>query len=299
MRLFLKKNSMTLPINSIYVLNKPSGVGSNFYMKKFKNLLPKKIKIGFMGTLDPLASGVLPIATGAFTKLIPYINQDLKVYETKILFGAYNECLDLEGFDMEAFLKDFSEESFFTKEQINTFLNSLKPSYNQVPPNFSAKWVNGVRSYDLARKGVDFKLEPQKVDFFNFEILDFTWPYLSLKIEVGKGFYVRSLVRDIASNFNTTAIMVELNRTKSGPFDLNNLQALDNFQARSYELDEVLDINFLEIKESDYNAMKFGNLFVERSLFKSGLNLLMFGKIQVAIVLYDGENLKIIKNLVA
>ena len=299
MRLFLKKNSMTLPINSIYVLNKPSGVGSNFYMKKFKKLLPKKTKIGFMGTLDPLASGVLPIATGAFTKLIPYINQDKKVYETKILFGAYNECLDLEGFDMETFLKDFSQESSFTREQINTFLKSLKPSYNQVPPNFSAKWVNGVRSYDLARKGVDFKLEPQKVDFFNFEILDFTWPYLSLKIEVGKGFYVRSLVRDIASNFNTTAIMVELNRTKSGPFDLNNLQALDDFQARSYELDEVLDINFLEIKESDFNAMKFGNLFVERSLFKSGLNLLMFGKIQVAIVLYDGENLKIIKNLVA
>lgn len=289
---------MTLPINSIYVLNKPSGVGSNFYMKKFKSLLPKKTKIGFMGTLDPLASGVLPIATGAFTKLIPYINQDLKVYETKILFGAYNECLDLEGFDIDAFLKDFSEESFFTKVQINAFLKSLLPSYKQVPPNFSAKWVNGVRSYDLARKGIDFQLEPQEVDFFDFEILDFTWPYLSLKIKVGKGFYVRSLVRDIASNFNTTAIMVELNRTKSGPFDLNNLQNFEDFQARSYDLSEVLDINFLEIQEPDYNAMKFGNLFIEKSLFKSGLNMLMFGKIQVAIVLYDGQNLKIIKNLV-
>ena len=279
--------------NAIVIANKPFGLGSNKLLSEFKKLLPKKTKVGFVGTLDPLANGVLPIAVGKFTKLIPYMKLEPKVYQAEFVFGVTSETLDLEGVDLSAELEKLVEnKQWFTKEQLESFLQSLIPEYNQVPPVFSAKKVNGVRSFKLAREGKAVELAPCKVGFSDFEILDFNWPVLKLKIQVGKGFYVRSLVKDIASEFATVGLMSKLTRVRCGKFVL----ASEKF--REIDLRSVLDASVIEVAKEVANDLKYGKLSVLSEDLTAGLNLLCFEKQYLAVVERVGDEVSLIRNFV-
>ena len=202
-------------------INKPSGVSSNYVLKQLKPHLGGS-KIGFVGTLDPLASGVLPICLGFATRLSDMISDQIKEYVFTGIFGVQTDSHDSEG---KVIAK--SEFNHVKKEDLIELLNKLKISYNQEAPIFSALKINGKKMYELAREGIEVKPKVRNVKLFDFEIIDFEKPTFSIKILCSKGFYVRSLARDIGTNLGTHAHLTSLVRTKSSGFDIADSYSME------------------------------------------------------------------------
>lgn len=200
-------------------VNKPSGITSASAVNKVKKLVGAPC--GHMGTLDPLASGVLPVGIGNSTRLFNYFLDKRKTYEAEFIFGASSDTLDIEG------AVEYKGRVPL-KEEIEKVIPSLVGEIDQVPPKYSAKSVNGVRGYDLARKGADFVLPPKRVNIYSIELLSFEVPRARFKIECGGGTYIRSIARDMAAAAGTFAVMSALKRTQSGVFTIENSVDLDD-----------------------------------------------------------------------
>ena len=204
-------------------LNKPSGISSN----KVLNILKPHVngsKIGFIGTLDPLASGVLPICIGFATRISEFVSDEFKEYEFEGVLGISTNTFDSEG-------EIVSKSNFdhVKKEDLNSFLEELKVEYIQEAPIYSALKVDGKKMYDLARKGIRVNPKKREVKLHDFEIIHFEKPNFRIKILCSKGFYVRSLVNDIGIKLGTHAYLYSLVRTRSSGFEINT----------SYEIDEI------------------------------------------------------------
>ena len=204
-------------------LNKPSGISSN----KVLNILKPHVngsKIGFIGTLDPLASGVLPICIGFATRISEFVSDEFKEYEFEGVLGISTNTFDSEG-------EIVSKSNFdhVKKEDLNSFLEELKVEYIQEAPIYSALKVDGKKMYDLARKGIKVNPKKREVKLHDFEIIHFEKPNFRIKILCSKGFYVRSLVNDIGIKLGTHAYLYSLVRTRSSGFEINT----------SYEIDEI------------------------------------------------------------
>ena len=204
-------------------LNKPSGISSN----KVLNILKPHVngsKIGFIGTLDPLASGVLPICIGFATRISEFVSDEVKEYEFEGVLGIRTNTFDSEG-------EIVSKSNFdhVKKEDLNSFLEELKVEYIQEAPIYSALKVDGKKMYDLARKGIKVNPKKREVKLHDFEIIHFEKPNFRIKILCSKGFYVRSLVNDIGIKLGTHAYLYSLVRTRSSGFEINT----------SYEIDEI------------------------------------------------------------
>lgn len=231
---------------------KPLGVSSFKSLSSVKKYLNQK-KVGHMGTLDPLAEGCLPFAAGGLTSLIPIVNKIPKVYEVEIYFGVSSKSVDFEFVDSDSLT---FEKLNLNLDKISDFLNTLIPIYSQVPPNFSAKHINGKRAYDLARSGEEFELPSKDVDFFSYKILSVNDPVLKLEVSCGEGFYVRSLVLDIAKHLNIDAFMYSLKRTKVGLFELNNLNPNE---IKIFDLEELFpDAFYIDLNQEEFKNLKFG-----------------------------------------
>ena len=217
-------------------LNKPSGISSN----KVLNILKPHLngsKIGFIGTLDPLASGVLPICIGFATRISEFISDEVKEYELEGVFGISTNTFDSEG-------KIVSKSNFehVQKNDLNSLLNQFKFKYIQEAPIFSALKVNGKKMYDLARKGIKVNPKKREVKLHDFEIIHFEKPNFRIKILCSKGFYVRSLVNDIGIKLGTHAYLYSLVRTKSSGFDINTSYDIDEikYQIQNGNIDELI-----------------------------------------------------------
>ena len=202
-------------------INKPSGISSNYVLKQIKPHLEGS-KIGFVGTLDPLASGVLPVCLGFATRLSDMISDQIKEYIFTGIFGSQTDSHDSEGKIIAR-----SEFNHVKKEDLINLLNKLKVFYNQEAPIFSALKVNGKKMYELAREGIKVKPRVRNVKLLNFEIIDFEKPSFRIKILCSKGFYVRSLARDIGIYLGTHAHLTSLVRTKSSGFDISDSFSMD------------------------------------------------------------------------
>ncbi|MBQ8428458.1 MAG: tRNA pseudouridine(55) synthase TruB [Clostridia bacterium] len=203
-------------INKIGFLNidKPSGITSSAVVNKIKWLTGQPC--GHMGTLDPLASGVLPVGIGNATRLFDYFLQKKKTYLAKFQFGVTSDTLDSTG-----------ELSFGgvipTETQIKAVIPSLIGDVMQVPPKYSAKNVDGKRGYDLARQGIDFTLPPKQVRIDGITLLKKSIENtFDFEIVCGGGTYIRSIARDMGEALGTQAIMSGLRRTKSGVFAVDD-----------------------------------------------------------------------------
>jgi len=206
------------------VLDKSFGVSSNNALGKARWLLNAN-KAGHAGTLDPLATGVLPLAFGEATKTIPYIMDATKQYEFTILFGTSTDTLDAEGAVIA------SSEARPTANELQATLPQFLGQVEQVPPIFSAIHVDGERAYKLAREGKEFVLKPRIVEVFDLLLLD-EQPGVSAKFSVtcGKGTYVRSLARDICAKVGAQGHVSQLRRTRVGPFLLDAAITLDELE---------------------------------------------------------------------
>ena len=196
-------------------LDKPSGLTSSTLVNKCKWLTG--VPCGHMGTLDPLASGVLPVGVGNATRLFDYFLEKEKEYIAEFTFGETSDSLDNT---METIKGGFIP----TEEEIRSVLSSLCGEVDQIPPKYSAKNVNGQRSYDLVRAGVSFELAPKKVRIDEITLLGKSKNpnAYDFRIRCGGGTYIRSIVRDMAEKLGTLGLMSGLRRVKSGYFTVEN-----------------------------------------------------------------------------
>jgi tRNA pseudouridine55 synthase len=206
-------------------VNKPSGMTSNAVVQKIKKRFHIK-KIGHMGTLDPLASGVLPIAIGKATRLFDYSLNKSKRYTAVFDFGYSTDTLDITG-------EKVNDGAYVpTSEEIMSVLPKLTGKISQIPPHYSAKNINGVRAYDLARRGIDFELKPKDVIIHNIELIEKVSEYqYKFDIVCSSGTYIRAICRDLATMLDTYACMSALIRTETGVFNLTS----------SINLEDIID----------------------------------------------------------
>jgi len=207
------------------ILDKPLGLGSTTAVSAVKRILREagepKTKVGHGGTLDPLASGVLPIALGEATKLAGRMLDATKAYDFTIRFGEETDTLDGEG---EVVAKS---EARPTLEQLEAVLPEFTGEIEQVPPAYSALKVGGKSAYARARAGEEVELKARKTKIFELRTVDATADSVTLSATVSKGTYIRSLARDISRALGTVGHVSYLRRTRAGPFSLESAISLD------------------------------------------------------------------------
>ena len=250
------------PVHGWFILDKPPGITSVQALGKVRRSFNAE-KAGHAGTLDPLATGILPIAMGEATKVIFAAMDGEKTYRFKIQWGQERDTDDSEGkIILESHIRP-------TSDQIQEVLPLFVGLINQVPPIYSAIKVEGVRAYDLARKGDPRRLEARLVNIKQLILL--ACPddnHAVLEMICGKGTYVRSLVRDLGRRLGCLGHVVELRRTRVGPFDESGANFLDNLEDMGHKgaLDELLlpveaalaDIPAVAVTGSEAESLRFG-----------------------------------------
>ncbi len=201
-------------MNGFINVLKPVGATASDMVVCIKHILHEK-KIGHLGTLDPGASGVLPVAVGLGTKLFDFLTDKTKKYRAFFTFGKTTDTLDSYG---NIVLDNCRIPS---ANQLQAVLNGFKGEFEQIPPMYSAKSVGGVRAYKLARDGIQVELKPRKIKIYDINLVaQKTDDTFILDITCGGGTYIRSIVRDIADKLNTVGYMSGLIRLQSGCFDI-------------------------------------------------------------------------------
>ena len=227
------------PIHGWLVLDKPLEMTSTQAVGKIRWLYNAK-KAGHAGTLDPLASGVLPIALGEATKTVPFAQEAGKTYRFTIRWGASTATQDVEG-EVVA-----TSEVRPTRAQIEAALPDFIGDIEQAPPKFSAIKINGERAYDLARAGEDVELKARPVRIDELTVLDTPSPDLCvLEMRCGKGAYVRSVARDLAHALGSEGHVAALRRTAVGPFsaqDAITVDALEDLVHKARALEALLPV---------------------------------------------------------
>jgi tRNA pseudouridine55 synthase len=208
----------------IVSINKPKGVTSFDVVLEVKKIARQK-RVGHAGTLDPLASGVLIIGWGRDTRKLGKITGQEKEYEVEITLGARSSTDDKEG-GIEPVAGAHSPN----REDIEYALESFVGTIQQIPPQFSAVKVDGERAYKLAREGQYVDLKPRRIKIFDIQIMEYAYPLLKLKVECGKGTYIRSLARDIGEVLKTGGYVSELIRTRVGEYTLERSYTLKEFK---------------------------------------------------------------------
>ncbi len=221
---------------------KPINMTSSDVVVKVRGILRRasgqKQKVGHFGTLDPLGSGVLPIAVGNATRLFDYCLDKVKVYQTTFVFGEQTDTLDRAG------KITLTSDTHPTKQQILSVLDSFMGEFDQIPPQYSAKSVNGKRAYDLAREGIEVELKPKKISIYSIKLIDDKDGVVTLQdgdhqlkenefafeIACSGGTYIRSIARDLADSLSTVGYMSSIHRIRSGDFTIENAITLQEFE---------------------------------------------------------------------
>ncbi|MBQ9442640.1 MAG: tRNA pseudouridine(55) synthase TruB [Selenomonadaceae bacterium] len=212
-------------INGFINFNKAANMTSHDAVNFLRKIFQTK-KIGHGGTLDPAATGVLPIAIGRATKFLEYLADCDKTYRAEILFGTSTDSGDLDGkiiSQIENFLMPSTE---ILKSTAKNFLGEIE----QTPPKFSAIKINGQKAYDLARKNIDFEIPKRRIKIFRFEILNIEKNFVTAEIDCSKGTYIRTLAADFGKSLNLPATLKSLQRIRVGNFELKNSVTLEDLK---------------------------------------------------------------------
>ena len=215
-----QKRSSRIEINGWINLDKPIGVSSTQAVGRLKFLFNAK-KAGHAGTLDPLASGVLPVAFGEATKTVPIVQDGAKAYRFRVRWGEESATDDAEG-EIVA-----RSELRPAPAEIEALLPRFVGVVMQTPPKFSAIQIDGARAYDLAREGETFEIEPRPINVYRLSLIAAEPDAAVLEAECGKGAYVRAIARDLGRALGCYGHVVELRRTRVGPFSADSSIPLD------------------------------------------------------------------------
>ena len=262
-------------MNGILVVNKPYGYTS----RDVVNIISKKFntkKVGHTGTLDPIATGVLVVPLGKSLKVAELLTAEKKEYIAKVILGYETDMLDITGTEIK------KNKPNCTKEQIEEVLKSFIGKSNQEVPMYSAVKVGGRKLYEYARLGIEVTPPTKEIEVYTLDLLDEPI-YLddtiefTIKCEVSKGTYIRSLIRDIAYKLGTYGTMKELNRTKQGIFTIDNSYNIEDIQNDNYKLLSIKEAlpNIKVTKVEDNLLKKIKNGMVLDSFFEEDMSLIV------------------------
>lgn len=231
-------------MNGIILINKEKGCTSHDVVYKVKKLTNSKV--GHTGTLDPNATGVLPLLIGEATKISKYLINHDKEYEVVLELGKKTSTADVEG---EVIKEKEVPAEIFEEQNVKEILKTFIGKQEQVPPIYSAIKVNGKKLYEYARKGQEVKLEPRKIEIYNIELLNINKDekQISFRVKCSKGTYIRSLCEDIAEKLGTVGLMKELKRTVVGDFKIENAITVEELKEKIENKDYSCIISIEEI----------------------------------------------------
>jgi tRNA pseudouridine55 synthase len=254
---------VTQHMDGILNINKATGMTSHDVVASIRRLIKQK-RVGHAGTLDPAASGVLPICIGQGTRVAEYLSESGKAYQAEIVFGVETDTYDSEGVVVRT-----ASVADLTRAQIEQALQRFTGQQMQLPPRYSAIKLQGKPAYKLARAGEDISLEPRPITIYRLEVIDWLLPRLTLAIECSKGTYIRSLAHDAGEQLGCGAHLAALVRTRSGPFSLPEsitLEQLAHTFAAGNDQKVARFLYPLDIALQQYPALRPDDATVERVL---------------------------------
>ena len=293
------KHNKADDVNGWLIIDKPKGMGSTQVVGKTRYLLHAN-KNGHTGTLDPFATGVLPIAFGEATKLISFVTDGNKEYEFVLKFGQHTSTDDTEG-EVIA-----TSEKIPTKAEIERAIPYFLGEITQVPPIYSAIKINGKPAYKRARKGEDVEIPSRKVQIYVLELLEYNGASIKMRVECSKGTYIRTLGKDLALFLGTKGHLTELRRTKCGIFSLKDKILLDFLEKVEY-IDErrksllpmetaLRDIAEFAVSAEDATKLSMGQgLSAAKYGAKASMVAVLFDNCLVALVRVDEKKISPIR----
>lgn len=275
-------------MNGIVNILKPPGMTSQNVVTYVKRIL-KADKAGHTGTLDPGASGVLPVCTGKATRISEYLLNDKKTYRAELEIGFKSDTLDKYGNLQKVYVPNI------TQNDIYDVFHSFRGKVEQMPPMFSAVKKDGKKLYELARQGIDVERKSRQIYIHDIKILSIDGNKILFDTTCSKGTYIRTLCSDIGKGLGSDAIMTFLLRTKTGPFDISNSITLDNL--KNTILDGRLDSILYDI---DFALSDYGKVYIDDNSAKKVLNGVGFfidsnvkyvnGSLDDILLIYDNLN---------
>ena len=251
-------------MNGIVIINKSKGYTSHDIVAKVKKITGEKV--GHTGTLDPLATGVLPLLIGKGTLCSKYLMNHDKTYKVVLKLGIKKSTGDEEG---DILQQEVVDEEILEEEKVRTTLKSFLGEQEQIPPIYSAIKVNGKKLYEYARKGQQVEIQPRKITIYDIQLLKIDKANLEFQFEVScsKGTYIRSLCEDIAEKMGTIGYMKELQRTRVGTFTIDQSIPLEDLNEENVE-EHIITVEnlFKDLKNIDLNEKKL-------QLFLNGVKL--------------------------
>ena len=228
-------------MKGLIIINKPKGYTSHDVVNVLRKKLNTK-KVGHTGTLDPNATGVLPILVGKATKISKYLIEHEKTYIATIELGKKTDTGDAEG----KIIKEDTNKKDISKEEIEKVLKDFIGKQNQIPPMYSAIKVDGKKLYEYAREGKTVELKPREIEILDINLITYTNNEIEFSVRCSKGTYIRTLCEDIAEKLGTIGYMKELQRTSINEFDIKNSISIDdldniNIEEKIISIDKIFD----------------------------------------------------------
>lgn len=276
-------------MNGLLVVNKPK----NYTSRDVVNVLNKVFNtkaIGHIGTLDPLATGVLVCLIGKYTKLNNLLTMHKKEYIADFKLGILTDTLDATGRVLD------TSNKFIKKEKLVRALKKFKKTYMQEVPMYSAVKVNGKKLYDYARHDEEVVPPKKMVTIYDIELLDYEYDDVKIRCTVSKGTYIRALIRDICEYLKTYGVMTGLVRTKINDFKIEDAYTLDEIRNGNYKLlslEDFLDFKVIDLDEDNLNRIKNGNIYSDREN-----DYILFKYLNEDIALYYRINKEELKPLI-
>lgn len=255
-------------MDGVLIINKTKGMTSQDVVSKVKKILNSK-KVGHAGTLDPNATGVLPILIGKGTKISKYLIEHNKTYEAIIKFGEKRSTGDSEGDIIERKTFDMRK---YSSEELQEVLDEFLGESMQIPPMYSAIKVNGKKLYEYAREGQTIKRQERKIEIYDIKLkkADYDNCEITYKVKCSKGTFIRTLCEDIAEKLNTVGYMKELTRLKVDRFDISDALTLQELENK--ETEDILK-NIITIEKLFSDKERILLLERQENLFLNGVNL--------------------------
>ena len=227
--------------DGLLIINKPKGITSHDVVAKVRKKLQTK-KVGHTGTLDPMATGVLVICVGAATKLVQYLTCEDKIYDVEMQLGIKTDTGDITGKVVET---QNEKQVIFDSSILYKFVGKQK----QIPPMYSAIKKDGVKLYELARKGIEVEREARDIEIFDISNVEYSENIIKYRVHCSKGTYVRVLCEEMAEALGTIGTMTKLNRVKTGQFSIEN----------ACELDDVCDEKIVPMEDIFAQSISIGD----------------------------------------
>jgi tRNA pseudouridine55 synthase len=278
-------------MNGILLVNKEKDMTS----RDVVNIISKKFdtgRVGHTGTLDPIAEGVMGIAINDGLKIVDLLINDTKEYIATVQVGLDTDTLDVTGNVLNE-VKNFS----ITEEQIKEVLNTFLGKSTQEVPIYSALKVNGKRLYEYARENISVELPKREIEISSIELLEFNNDTFKFKVNVSKGTYIRSLIRDIGKKINIPCVMQELQRTRQGTFKLEDSYTLDEIKNDKYKFMSIKDAlnGYKFVKVNSYIENKIRNGRILENRYEEDVIVFINEQDEVLAIykVYDKDNSKV------